>query len=320
MRVHGLIIDPQFDFCWPGIQSRGINPNNPSWAGISNILKQALGAHYYLLEKPGNLYVPGADEDMNRLANMIKRIGNKIDHLHVTLDSHHKVDQAHPIWWKDKSGNHPEPFTILSTNDDKAVKSIPDKNGDLQPTTEEYQTNIPSMMHVGGPTGKGSFGYLEALNKNGRYPHVVWPEHCLIGTLGHIVWPNLMEAFLEWENKFAHVNYVTKGINIRTEHYSAVHAEAPDSHDPLTQTNKKLIEILEEADLIFLAGEARSHCLANTVMDIAKHFSDPKYIKKLVLLTDATSDVPGFESFGEKFIEKMVAKGMQLSTTETFLQ
>ena len=44
-----------------------------------------------------------------------------------------------------------------------------------------------------------------------------------------------------------------------------------------------------EADLIFVAGEAGSHCLANTVRDIANNFGDDTYVKKLVLLTDATS-------------------------------
>ena len=71
-KVELLIIDPQVDFCDP---------------------------------KVGALYVPGAEHDMNRLAAMIRRLNNKIDDIHVTLDSHHLIHIAHPIFWKD-SGDH----------------------------------------------------------------------------------------------------------------------------------------------------------------------------------------------------------------------
>mgnify|MGYP003665380095 CR=1 FL=1 len=81
MKIHLLIIDPQNDFC---------NPN-------------------------GSLYVPGADEDVKRLAGLVHRMKDKIDDIHVTLDSHRKVDIAHPIWWKDASGAHPGPVAGIHT-------------------------------------------------------------------------------------------------------------------------------------------------------------------------------------------------------------
>jgi len=98
-----------------------------------------------------------------------------------------------------------------------------------------------------------------------------------------------------------------------------VQADAVDPQDPSTQINTKLIETLVEADIILVAGEAGSHCLRNSVQDIAANFADDSYIKKLVLLTDATSPVPSFENFQEDFIKEMTAKGMQLSTTVDFL-
>jgi nicotinamidase-related amidase len=320
MKVHGLIIDPQLDFCWPGLSGMGVDLRSPEWQVIAPLLQQALGPSYDALVNPGALYVPGADQDMGRLAKMIDRIHHKVDDFYITLDSHRKVDQAHPLWWKDSSGRKPNPFTILASYGDKVVRMEPQADGSLVPTSDEYQTFLPSFMNAGGPTGKGSKGYLEALAEKGRYPHVVWPEHCLIGTWGHGVWPPLMKALMKWEDSFAVVNYVTKGSNMYTEHYSGVCAEVPDPKDHTTQINTQLISTLEEADIIFLAGEARSHCLANTVRDIAENFSDPKYIQKLVLLTDATSDVPGFEHLGQQFVDEMTAKGMQLSTTDEFLR
>ena len=74
-----------------------------------------------------------------------------------------------------------------------------------------------------------------------------------------------------------------------------------------------------EADVLVVAGEAGSHCLANTVRDIAAEFGDDSYVSKMVLLTDATSPVPGFEHFQDAFVQEMTARGMKLSTTIDFL-
>ena len=264
MKVHGLIIDPQEDFC---------NPDT------------------------GTLYVPGAGADMTRLAGMLRRIGSKLDDIHVTLDSHHYVDIAHPIWWKDSTGRNPDPFTIITLSDLDAGR---------------WTTTQPVMY-------RRSRDYVEALERNGKYPLCVWPYHCLIGSTGHAVMPELFSALKEWEGDFASVDYVTKGSNMWTEHYSAVKADVPDPADPSTQINTSLVKTLLEADLVFVAGEAGSHCLANTVRDIAESFGDDRYIEKLVLITDATSPVPGFETLQNDFIAEMTARGMRTATTATFL-
>ena len=76
---------------------------------------------------------------------------------------------------------------------------------------------------------------------------------------------------------------------------------------------------LEEADIILLAGEAGSHCVANTVRDIASSFSDPSTIRKMVLLTDAISPVPGFEQLQTDFVRDLTALGLKTTTTSSFL-
>ena len=261
--THLLIIDPQFDFC------------NPS----------------------GSLFVKGAKKDMERLTEFVNQFKSKLSAIHVTLDSHHFVDIAHPIFWVDGTGKHPDPFTIISLSD---VKS------------GEWRTKKPSCQ-------KRAEEYIEALEKNARYPLCIWPPHCLIGSNGTKVVPELFEALLGWEEDFNIVNYVTKGSNPWTEHYSAVQADVPDSSDPSTQINSGLIAVLTEADNILVAGEAGSHCLANTVRDIANNFGDDTYIKKLNLLEDATSPVPTFESFQDDFIKEMSAKGMKISKTTDWI-
>ena len=264
MRVELLIIDPQIDFC---------DPNK------------------------GALYVGGAEHDIERLARMVRRVAPKLSDIHVTLDSHHTVDIAHPIFWSDGTGAHPNPFTIITAADVE--------NG-------RWTTTQPGMY-------RRALDYVKALEAGGRYALCIWPYHCLIGSPGHAVMPDLFEALQEWERRFAVVDYVTKGSNIYTEHYSAIQAEVPDPADPSTQINTALIQTLMQADIIAIAGEAGSHCLANTVRDLANNFGGPAEIKKLVLLTDATSPVTGFEPYQADFMRDMTARGMQLSTTTEFL-
>ena len=75
-----LIIDPQNDFC-------------------------DLPADY--LPSAGNftsqpaLPVVGAHQDMLRIADLIARGANGISQIHLSLDSHHHIDIAHPTFWMD---------------------------------------------------------------------------------------------------------------------------------------------------------------------------------------------------------------------------
>jgi len=246
----------------------------------------------------GALYVAGADRDMERLAAMINRLGRKINQIHVTLDSHRVIDVAHPIFWIDSKGNHPAPFTLI--NEDDVV------NG-------RWTTFYPGWRQRG-------LDYVKALKANNRYLLCIWPPHCIIGSKGHSIYPMVSDALIKWEtDNFRIVDFVTKGSNIFTEHYSAVKADVPDSADPSTMTNSRLIDILQTADVILITGEALSHCVCNTVNDIADNF-DVSNIKKFVLLTDTTSNVPGFENLGKDFVKNMVARGMQLSTSTEFLK
>lgn len=262
-KIHILCIDPQVSFCDP----------------------------------KGELYVKGADQDMVRLAGMVKKLKRKIDDIHITLDSHHLVHIAHPIFWRDSAGKNPNPFTIISA--DAVRKGI-------------WTTTKPGLF-------KRALAYVEALEKNARYPLCIWPPHCLIGSVGQTVYPVLYEAVMDWCKDFAAIDFITKGSNILTEHYSAIVADVPDANDPSTQINVNFLNTVNEADLVLLAGEARSHCLANTGRDACNYFSDDSLVKKLVLLEDATSDVTGFENLGEQFVKEMKARGMQVTTTKDFL-
>jgi nicotinamidase-related amidase len=108
---------------------------------------------------------------------------------------------------------------------------------------------------------------------------------------------------------------LAKGSNPWTEHYSAVQAEVPDADDPDTQFNTKFVRALAEADRIYVAGEAGSHCVKATVEHIADYF-EQEYgadaLRKLVLVTDCISPVNGFAAQYHDFLAAISARGVQL--------
>ena len=278
-KIHLLLIDPQNDFCDIPVEAHPANP-------------MVLGERI----APA-LPVPGAHEDMMRVAALIKRIGNKLHDIHVTLDSHNPLDIAHPSWWRNEKGDFPSPFTVITVDDVR--------NGVWR------ARNPLAQAH--------SLKYVETLAANARYLLIIWPEHCLIGSWGHNVHAAVAESLNDWaRRRMEVVDYVTKGSNALTEHYSAVQAEVPDSSDPSTMLNSRLIKTLGEADIILIAGEALSHCVASTVRDIADNFGEDN-IKKMVLLTDCASSVGGYEHLGTEFVEAMKLRGMQVSTSTEFL-
>ncbi len=160
MKMHLLVIDPQNDFTSP---------------------------------KKGSLYVLGGDVAMDKLAKMTERLAGKLADIHVTLDSHHPFDIAHPTMWRDSKGRAPDPFTLISAADVRAKKWM------------------PTLISFYDPL----LSYLEKLEKSGKYVHTIWPKHCLIGTEGHNVWPNLMNSFDKWTDRGGVIDYLGNGLRIR---------------------------------------------------------------------------------------------------------
>jgi nicotinamidase/pyrazinamidase len=275
--LHLLVIDPQNDFCDLPLNYCPTNADGTVTAPA--------------------LPVPGAHADMLRLSELVSQGLRGITGITVTLDSHHRVDIAHPTFWAGANGEAVVPFTEITANDVRARKYLP-RNPAALPRT---------------------LAYLDALEKAGRYRLMVWPVHCEMGTWGHNVHAEVRAAYNRWEEAtLGVVNKVTKGSNPWTEHYSAVMAEVPDPDDTDTQINQGLIDLLLQTDRVFITGEAGSHCVKATTEHIVDQFG-PENASKLVLVTDCMSPVAGFESQYEDFLRDMSARGVQLATTTDVL-
>ncbi len=273
-RTQLLIIDPQNDFCdlppdwWP---------RQPLAGGAAQPALPVAGAH----------------ADMQRLAAFVAACGERLDAICVTLDSHHRLDIAHPAFWTDGEGAPVPPFSSFGV-------------AELQAGL--YRPRDPAWL-------PRALAYLQALEAQGRYRLMVWPVHCEIGSWGHAIHAELQAALGAWEEGcLRQLHIVHKGDNPWTEHYSALQAEVPDATDPGTQLNAALIARLDQADRILIAGEAGSHCVRATTEHLAAHLPSGR-LDKLVLLSDCISPVAGFEAQQQDFFAQMQALGLRLASS-----
>ncbi len=276
--MHLLVIDPQNDFC---DLPQAYLPTNPV-DGTSHA--------------PA-LPVAGAHADMLRVAEMINRGAAGISGISITLDSHHRLDIAHPTFWKMADGGAVTPFTQIAAAEVREGKYLP-----------RNPAALPRVL-----------AYLDTLESAGRYRLMVWPVHCEIGSWGHDVHADVRAAYNRWEDaQLGIVNKINKGSNPWTEHYSAVMAEVPDADDPDTQLNRGFIDLLKKADRVFITGEAGSHCVRATTEHIADNFAQAD-LHKLVLLTDCMSPVTGFQAQYDDFVHAMLARGLQVAKSTDVL-
>lgn len=236
----------------------------------------------------GSLGVPGAYEDMLRLCKHIEMTNPEM--IVITLDTHAKLDIAHKLWWVDQNGNHPSNFTQITVSDvENKVWMAAD------PKEQDY-----------------SYFYVKKLLENNKYQLTIWPDHCIDNTEGHKVNDELLETLKNWEmlnNK--KVLYVNKGVNPKTEHYSGLKAEVELEDDSDTKLKTDLINYMNTFEKIQVSGEASSHCLGSTAIDLLLNMPT-KDRKKVDILINCTSPVPGCEAQAENLLNKANDLGANL--------
>lgn len=273
MTIKLLIIDPQNDFC----------DLPPSYLPTDPLTGSAISPA---------LPVPGAHADMVRVAQFIRAVDKQLDDIAITLDSHHQVGIERPTFWMTAEGAAVAPYTVISAADVESGRFMP----------------VDNKLHGRVLT------YLERLEDQSRYSLMVWPVHCEMGTWGHNVHADVAGAYNEWERGSQRVvRKIIKGTNPMTEHYSAVRAEVPLDDDASTNTNMELLNWVADAELVFIAGEAGSHCVKSTVEHLVELLPRDK-APKMVLLRDCISPVPGFEAAYEQFLQDMQARGVAAKT------
>lgn len=226
------------------------------------------------------LPVPGATDDTQRIAKFIK--DQNPSTIFASLDSHYSLDISHPDWWENPDGSIVSPFILITADDIRNGKYVPR----IDP--------------------KRSLEYVENLEANGEFSHFIWPEHCLIGTTGHALHPAFFDACKGWMSKnLKWVNFINKGVNPYTEHFGIFRANVPLNEDPSTQVNQGIFTALNTHDTIYLAGQARTHCVANSLRQMLQ--ISPQLSSKLVVLEDCMSDVQGLPTDFYDYVDSIYA-------------
>lgn len=265
-RICLMVIDAQNTFCIPGFE-------------------------LFVGGRSGN----GAVDDNVRLCQFIYRNLGIITEIAPTLDTHTAMQIFHPSFLVNDAGENPPPMTPISLDDIE--------NG-------KWKVN-PAVAHS---VARGNYvalqrhllHYARKLRDGGKYQLMIWPYHAMLGGIGHCLVSAVEEAlFFHNMARSSQTGFEIKGGNPLTENYSVLRPEVLDGADgdPVAQKNARFIKKLLDFDMVIIAGQAKSHCVAWTIDDLLTEIlaQDESLAKKVYLLEDCTSPVvvPGIVDFSD---------------------
>ncbi|HET6821326.1 MAG TPA: hypothetical protein VFH34_01690 [Anaerolineales bacterium] len=226
----------------------------------------------------------GAVEDNVRLCEFIYRNLGTITQITATMDTHMAMQVFHAIFFVDKHGEHPAPYTDIHASE-------------LQEGRWTFNPALASQFDIAPEYGQQMMiHYAEELQKTGKYALTIWPYHAMLGGIGHALVSSVEEAlFFHTVARLSQVDIVTKADTPFTENYSVIGPEVLTGPigEQLGKRDQRFIQQLQEYDRLIVAGQAKSHCVAWTVSDLLDDImlADPLLAKKVYLLEDCTSPV-----------------------------
>lgn len=254
----------------------------------------------------------GAMNDHDRLAQFIYSYLGDISGIIPTMDTHLPYQIFYPVAHLDQDGNYPAPGTIIGAEEYRKGK---------------YHANPAMAVQIGADPfwlQKQFIFYCEELEKSGKYQLMIWPYHCMLGSNGHRLAGVIEEVrlFHSFARGAANIPEI-KGGNPLFEEYSIFKPEVMFCFDgrpiPGAQKRTKLIKTILGGDMVIVAGQAASHCLAWTVKDLLDEIlaQDTKLADKVYILKDCTSSVviPGVIDFTdqtEKVFQNFADAGIHL--------
>jgi nicotinamidase/pyrazinamidase len=253
----------------------------------------------------GALSVPGAVEDTRRTNEWIFNNIDGLSAVAASLDTHLLFQIFSSSWWVDKKGNPPAPFTAITLNDYQ--------DGIWRPVSRIYNRDASGNKVAWDTDGKyfdWNEYYLARLEEQAKKPLVIWPFHTMLGTPGHAIDPSLFEAILyHGAARMVQPQFLTKGSIPKSENYSIMEPEVKVADHPLGGLNTDFLDMLAGYDLIYIAGQAKSHCVLETILSIVRYFDAkaPDALDKIRVLEDCMSSVSGFEDGAEKAFAELQA-------------
>ena len=257
----------------------------------------------------------GAVEDNQRLCAFIYRNLGVLTQITPTMDTHHTMQIFHPIFLVNDRGEHPDPLTIVSYQDVVQGKW-------------KFNARIAESIGITAEDGqKHLLYYTKELLERQKYSLTIWPYHAMLGGIGHALVSAVEESiFFHTIARNTQPNIIVKGQLARTESYSAIGPEVlTDSRGTqFAEKNSQFLQLLYSLDMVIVAGQAKSHCVAWTIDDWLEEImvENPSLAKKIYLLEDCTSPVvvPGIVDYteaAESAFNRFAAAGMHIVRSTT---
>jgi nicotinamidase-related amidase len=249
---------------------------------------------------PGfGLYVGGASgrgpvDDNERLCRFIYRNLHRITRITATMDTHRAMQIFHELFLVDAEGNHPPPMTQVSVED-------------VNKGRWRFNERLAPELGIEPEQGQRHLEhYVASLEEREKFALTIWPYHSMLGGVGHPLVAAVEEAvFFHGIARVCQPDLVVKGEHPLTEAYSALGPEVQQDHEgrQLAEQDTRFLELVREHDIVYVAGQAKSHCVAWTVSDWIELLERdaPDLIGRVRLLEDCTSPVvvPGVADFSE---------------------
>jgi len=225
----------------------------------------------------GALGVAGAQKDVERMTRFIYDNMEKISNIAVSMDTHTPHQIFHPCWWIDENGEHPAPYTMITLKD----------------------LDEGRWRAVINP--QASREYVKHLEQDAKKALCIWTYHCMQGTTGAAL-----------ENQFANMIYfhsvarkavvqrLVKGQDPMSEMYGIIRPE----YDTKGYMNLEFLNKLERFDKVLIAGEAKSHCVLESIKQILEYYETrPEVTEKVYVLEDCMSSISGYEDMANQMFE-----------------
>ncbi len=256
----------------------------------------------------GSLFVPGAVLDTERALRFLYRHLERITTLVLSLDTHRAHQIFHPSFWRGAEGGMPAPFTVI----------------------RERDVRFGRWRAAQAIDEDAALDYVERLEASGKYVLTIWPFHALRGGLSSALVPQLMELSLFHATaRQTPTIFVTKGEHPWTENFSVLSPEVQEvAGTPVGSFDERLFETLMSHDRVYVFGQAKSHCVLSTLLDLRARIekTDRALARRIYILRDAMSPVPpppidplppelDFPAIAEAAFEELAAFGMNVVTT-----
>ena len=225
----------------------------------------------------GALGVAGAQKDVERMTRFIYDNIEKISNIAVSMDTHTPHQIFHPCWWIDENGEHPAPYTVITLKD----------------------LDEGRWRAVINP--QASREYVKHLEQDAKKALCIWTYHCMQGTTGAAL-ENQCANMIYFHSvaRKAVVQRLVKGQDPMSEMYGIIRPE----YDTKGYMNLEFLNKLGRFDKVLIAGEAKSHCVLESIKQILEYYETrPEVTEKVYVLEDCMSSISGYEDMANQMFE-----------------